>query len=182
MVKGSPPSLSANQLISFSKALADQESFTVMYELVHSSKPITFEGLRKTFGADPTDIGRILTRLVQLGIAEKRGQAFVAGVWAAQALDFLEQALSTPHLEENVDCAAGGGGIDVVMGSAAAQGSLTATMNGAWVASIVNVGANAAEAFASAAAAGTEEPVTDRNIVNAARDDTADATRSHIYK
>jgi hypothetical protein len=182
MIKGSPPSLSTNQLISFSKALADPGSFTLLYELVHSPNPITFEGLRRTFGADPTEIARILARLVQLGVAEKRGQAFIANPWADRALNFLEEALSTPHLEENVACAAEAGGIEVSMQeSAATQGFGTATFNGAWTASVVNVGANASEAFALASAA-TEEHLTDRHIANAVKNDTADAARSHIYK
>jgi hypothetical protein len=93
-------------------------------------------------------------------VAEKRGQAFAASTWADHALNFIEKALSTPHLEENVACAAEGGDIDVVMvglptgedgggiditmrGLATVQGFGTGTMNGAWEASIVNVGANA---------------------------------------
>ena len=90
-----PPELTTKQSVSFSKALADPDSFTLFYELVHNEEPLRVPVLCKTFGAPGSDVSRLLSRLVHLGIAEKRGFAYAASEWAADALHFLEGSLSS---------------------------------------------------------------------------------------
>jgi len=180
-----PPELTTKQSVSFSKALADPDSFTLFYELVHNEEPLRVPVLCKTFGAPGSDVSRLLSRLVHLGIAEKRGFAYAASEWAADALHFLEGSLSRFTVNDATDASAEISG-DIVLADINTASIFGAgTLNGAWTGLTVNAGAQAHPPYlnrsglAGTGAAEVHEPLP----VDVTREeDASDGTRSNNYK
>jgi hypothetical protein len=139
----------------------------------------------RRLGANPSDVTRILNRLVRSTVVERRGHAFAASSWAIDALNFLEDALSQPHIEANVTAAARASALEVVIGGSSfdSQTFGAATLNGAWVGSVVDLGASISGIKTPLTAAGTGvDAPADMKILNPERSDAGDAARSHLYK
>lgn len=80
------------RVTSFFQAVQDDDCFTIFWELAeYSPKPVPFESIRKTFGADPHYLTKVLDRLRQLGIAKRSGRHWTVCDWAKASLDYLEK-------------------------------------------------------------------------------------------
>jgi hypothetical protein len=71
------------------RALRDEDSFTLFYELTYSDHPVAIETLQKTFGASLDYIQSILMDLQRLGIVIKRGSQWTVIAWAAETVKAL---------------------------------------------------------------------------------------------
>jgi hypothetical protein len=181
-----PPELTARQTVSLSKALADPDSFTLFYELVHNEEPARVPELCKTFGAAGSEISRLLSRLVNLGIVEKRGFAYTANEWAADALQFLEESLSTFTIDDATDTAAQISDDDVLLADTSSTSIFgPGTLNGAWTGLTVNAGVQAHSPHlnrSGSAGTGVAEVHEPLPIDVTGEKDASNGTRSHIYK
>lgn len=183
MYQNPPPELSGRQLTSFCQALSDEDSFTLLCELTYSEAPAFIPTLCRTFGAAGPDITRVLHRLVQLGVAERRGRAFAATHWAVDALYFLESALSTLMIEGEDVAASEDASISTVTASSASNGYGAATFNGAWTGFVVNAGAEMSVLGSNDLTATVQETADEAEAIDIVpRDDPKSATRSHLYK
>lgn len=92
--------LPLRKAISFFHAVRDEDCFTILWELAESSpKPIPFESMRRTFGADPRYLSEVLDRLQNLGIATKAGRQWTVYNWAKTTLEYLEEAMKDVRIE-----------------------------------------------------------------------------------
>src|SRR5271170_7540597 len=86
--------LRPSQAVSFARATRDEDCFTIFWELAeYSPKPVSFETIRKTFGAHPAYLLEILSRLRDLGIATKAGKQWTVTAWAKSGLEYLESVM-----------------------------------------------------------------------------------------
>jgi len=181
-----PPELTAKQMVSLSKALADPDSFTLFYELVHNPEPSRVPELCRAYGAAGSEVSRLLDRLVSFGIVEKRGFAYTANEWAADALQFLEESLSTFTIDDAVDTAAEISDDDVVLADTSSISIFgPGTLNGAWTGLTVNAGAQAHSPHLNRSGfAGTGVGEVHESLPTdvTGEEDASNGTRSHIYK
>ncbi len=88
------------QAIHFFSAIRDEDSFTILWELAaHSPKPLPFETIRKTFGAEPRYLLEVLNRLHHLGVATKAGRQWTVTYWAKSNLEYLEELMKDVQIE-----------------------------------------------------------------------------------
>lgn len=93
--------LEQSQRAAVSRAIRDEDSFTLFYELAYSQSPVSSEALSRMFGANLGYVSSVLSRLQRLGIVSKRerGGGWQVRDWAAAALKSLEQALENFQLD-----------------------------------------------------------------------------------
>lgn len=86
--------------VSFFRAVRDDDSFTVFWELAaHSPSPVPFESIRRTFGADPKYLSEVLHRLQHFGVVTKTGRQWTACHWAKLTLEYLEEIMKDVQIE-----------------------------------------------------------------------------------
>jgi hypothetical protein len=173
------PDLRESQLLSFSRAIRDEDSFTILYELAYSERPVSVESLRKTFGADFKHVATILERLELLGSVTEKGHAWSICAWAKAALMNLEECLENLQIEVSETRSASlddsASKPDDIVGAVE-----TGTMNGLWIATASRV-----TAFDRLLGAGTQTATHSDDAANLAPERSnrgQNETRSHLYK
>ena len=79
-----------SRAVNFFHAIQNEDCFTIFWELAeYSPKPVPFETIRKTFGAEPKYLMEVLNRLQHLGIARKTGRQWIVCDWAKTSLGYL---------------------------------------------------------------------------------------------
>jgi hypothetical protein len=92
--------LSAPRAIAFFRAIRDDDCFTILWELAERSpKPVPFESIRRTFGAEPRYLLQVLSRLQHLGVAAKEGRQWTVCKWAKSSLEYLEDIMKNVTIE-----------------------------------------------------------------------------------
>src|SRR5216684_5702173 len=125
--------LPLSQAMSFFRAIRDEDSFTVLWELAaHSPKPLPFESIRKTFGAEPRYLLEVLSRLHHLGVATKAGRQWTVSLWAKSNLEYLEDLMKDVQIEVAQTVAP-------VMEMYANDAVTVATLDGFWIAAASQV-------------------------------------------
>jgi len=122
-----------SQRLALSRAIRDEDSFTIFYELAYSEAPVSSEALSKTFGADLGYVSSVLTRLQRLGIAAKRtrGGRWQVREWAGQALKSLESLFENYQFDVQETHSTQ---TEISLGGFASGSADAATYNGLWVA------------------------------------------------
>ena len=119
--------------ILFFRAVRDEDSFTILWELAeHSPTPVPFESIRKTFGTSPQYLTEILNRLNHLGVATKAGRQWTVTNWAKSNLETLEEFMKDIQVEVAEP-------VSFDTGMYASDASQVATQNGFWVGSTSQV-------------------------------------------
>ena len=158
--------------IRFFKAVRDEDSFTILWELAeHSPTPVPFESIRKTFGADPRYLMGVLDRLYCLGIATRAGRQWTVTHWAKSSLEYLEDLMKDIQLEVEQPASA-------VMGIFANDALEVATRDGFWIASASQVSPQVA---CDEAPTANENKAVEVNPPETAEKPQNEA-RSHDYK
>jgi hypothetical protein len=122
-------SLSLSKAIGFVRAIRDYDCFTIFWELVeYSPEPVSFETMRRTFGARPAYLLEVLGHLHRLGIARKAGRQWTVTGWAKSNLEYLETVMKDFQVEVAQPVTPS---TEVFANDA----SEVATLNGFWVAS-----------------------------------------------
>jgi hypothetical protein len=157
--------------ITFFRAIRDDDSFTVLWELAaHSPAPVPFESIRKTFGADPRYLLEVLSRLRQLGVATKAGQQWTVCDWAKSSLEYLEELMKNVQIEVAQP-------VSPVLGIYANDPLEVATLDGFWVGSTSQITARSGTLSPSSAS-----PKGVVNVNSELADNPKNETRSHDYK
>lgn len=159
-------SFSEAELVKISRVASSESEFTILYELVYRDEPASAFELRKTFGADPSEIAGILRDLEFRKLVRRKGRAYSTTQLGSRAIQFLEEMFTNRQLQTEKPASAGDSvTLDLVVsdGAPMADGQ---TNNGAWVANQVTfnadgkrqttVAAATPSATASVASRGTE--------------------------
>jgi len=168
------PERTEPRIFNFFRAVRDEDSFTILYELAYWDTPASVEKLAYTFGASTKSILQILARLRRLRVATKTGTRWALYPWAKTMLQDLEDRLATVPFKAAETTESSDSDISVI-----AQAADVGTYNGFWIASASQVtvldnraGVNAKTATADEAARFAPD-VPDRGH---------NETRSHDYK
>ena len=116
----------------FSRAIRDEDSFILLYELTHREQPVSVEFLAREFGAGASYILEVLGRLERLKVAGRLGRSWAASSWAALMLRDLEESLAAVQLE-TMEASTASSNISLI-------GEATvATYNGLWTAGVSSI-------------------------------------------
>jgi hypothetical protein len=160
--------------IRFFKAVRDEDSFTIFWELAeHSPKPVPFESIRRTFGASPQYLMDVLYRLHHLGIATKVGRQWTVTHWAKSSLENLEEIMKDVQVEVAQP-------VSPIMGVYGSDALAVGTLDGFWTASTSQV-------TAQSRSGGGESPTASANQTvelnpSELTEKPQNEARSHDYK
>jgi hypothetical protein len=162
-----------SQALSFVNAIRDNDCFTVFWELAeYSPEPVPFEKIRKTFGAHPVYLLKILDRLHRLGIARKAGRQWTVTGWAKSNLEYLEIIMKDFKVEVAE-------AVSPFMGVYASNATEVATLNGFWSASTTQVTAQDSSGSTAPLTASADQAA---KLASADFDNMPHEARSHDYK
>jgi hypothetical protein len=159
----------------FVRAIGDEDSFTLLYELTHREQPASVEFLAREFGADAAHVLEVLGRLERLKVVGRLGKRWVASSWAGLMLRDLEESLAAVLLEA-VEAS-------TVSASVSLIGEATvATYNGFWTAGVSPITTVVDQRAAGGArtAAGASDRAT--GFTSERPDLAHNETRSHDYR
>jgi len=173
------PPLDAANLTKLGKALGDDDSFVMLFELSKLQKPTSVRDLSKTFRLYPDETTEILERLVRLGLVAKKGRNFQILPHAALAFAVLQKHLATlmPASAQRVSSA--GAAPDVMMVPMVADiapMAIASTNNGTWV-SYAQV-MSASQANVKPTTVRTTGSVMGETVATRAKDEPACDTKS----